>query len=62
MPSTPVEPWVDPVIEVYKRDVDRTLLRESLRWSVEQRVEALKEMQRASIELQRAMREATGRS
>lgn len=62
MPGTPVEPWVDPVIEVYKRDVDRTLLRESLRWSVEQRVEALKEMQRASIELQRAMREATGRS
>lgn len=62
MPDTPVEPWVDPVIEAYKRDVDRTLLRESLRWSVEQRFEALKEMQRASIELQRAMREATGRS
>jgi hypothetical protein len=28
----------DPVIEVYKRDVDRTLLRENLKLSVEQRL------------------------
>ena len=28
----------DPVVEVYKRDVDRTLIREQLRRSVDQRV------------------------
>lgn len=28
----------DPVIEAYKRDVDRTLLRENLKLSVEQRL------------------------
>jgi hypothetical protein len=35
----PLEP--DPVIEAYKRDVDRTLLRENLKRSVEERIEAL---------------------
>ncbi|MCU0649723.1 MAG: hypothetical protein MUF00_17165 [Gemmatimonadaceae bacterium] len=39
----------DPVIEAYKRDVDRTLLRENLRLSPEQRV----------IALQRAIRQIT---
>jgi len=34
-------PEPDPVIEAYKRDVDRTLLRENLRRSVEERIEAL---------------------
>jgi hypothetical protein len=28
----------DPVIEVYKKDVDRTLLRENLKLSVEERI------------------------
>ena len=32
----PLEP--DPVIEAYKRDVDRTLIREQLRRSVDERV------------------------
>jgi len=31
----------DPVIEVYKKDVDRTLLRENLKLTVEQRIEKL---------------------
>ena len=30
--------WPDPVIEVYKRDVDRTLLREALKLTPEQRL------------------------
>jgi hypothetical protein len=31
----------DPVIEVYKKDVDRTLLRENLRLTVDQRLRKL---------------------
>ena len=38
-PLEPLEP--DPVIEAYKRDVDRTLLRENLKRTVEERIEAL---------------------
>ncbi len=29
--ETSAGPWSDPVIEVYKRDVDRTFLREALK-------------------------------
>ena len=47
----------DPVIEVYKRDVDRTLIRESLRLSVEQRFEKLMRLQQFAEELRRAGRE-----
>lgn len=39
----PLEP--DPVIEAYKRDVDRTLIRENLKLSVEQRIENLMRLQ-----------------
>jgi hypothetical protein len=35
----PIEP--DPVIEAYKRDVDRTLLRENLKQTPDARVRAL---------------------
>lgn len=35
----PIEPG--PVVEAYKRDVDRTVLSQSLRRSVEERLEAL---------------------
>jgi hypothetical protein len=31
--------YVDPVIEVYKKDVDRTLLRENLKLTVQERFE-----------------------
>jgi hypothetical protein len=44
----------DPVIEVYKRDVDRSLLRENLRRTVEERFERLVELQRFAAELKRA--------
>ncbi len=30
--------YCDPVIEVYKKDVDRTLLRENLKLTVEERI------------------------
>jgi hypothetical protein len=46
------------VIEAYKKDVDRTLLRENLKLTVTERFEQLMEMQRFAEELQRAGREA----
>jgi hypothetical protein len=48
----------DPVIEAYKRDVDRTLLRENLKRSPEERLRNLMELQRFAEELQRAGRAA----
>ena len=50
----------DPVIEAYKREVDRTLLRENLKLDVEQRLHHLMELQKFAEELQRAGR-ALGR-
>ncbi len=50
----PVEP--DPVIEVYKRDIDRTLIRQNLKRTVSERLEALMELQRFREELRRAGR------
>lgn len=47
----------DPVIEAYKKDVDRTLIRENLRLTVEQRFENLMRLQRFAEELRRAGRE-----
>lgn len=39
MPRPPLAPadFVDPVIEFYKKDVDRSLLRENLKLTVQQR-------------------------
>ena len=51
-PAQPME--ADPVIELYKKDVDRTLLRENLKLSVEERFLRLMELQRFAEELQRA--------
>jgi len=52
----------DPVIEAYKKDVDRTLLRENLKLPVEDRFRKLKELQRLAQELQRAGRKARSRA
>lgn len=52
---------MDDVIEVYKRDVDRTLLRENLKKTPTERLETLQEMQRFAEELHRAGREARSR-
>jgi hypothetical protein len=51
----------DPVTEAYKRHVDRTLIRENLRLSVEERFDALMRLQQFAEELQRAGREARRR-
>jgi hypothetical protein len=40
----------DPVIDAYKKDVDRTLLRENLKRSVAERVAKLVELQRLAEE------------
>lgn len=44
----------DPVIELYKEGVDRTLLRENLRRSPEERLRALQALQVFAAELRRA--------
>jgi len=44
----------DPVTEAYKRDIDRTLLRENLTLTVEERFLKLMELQRFAAELRRA--------
>lgn len=46
----------DPVIEAYKRDIDRTSIRENLRRSPEERVRNLQALQRFAEELRRAGR------
>lgn len=56
MKKPTIEP--DPVIEFYKKDVDRTLIRENLKLSVEQRFLKLFELQKFAEELQRAGKEA----
>ena len=44
----------DPVIEAYKKDVDRTLLRENLKLTVEERLRNLMRLQRFAEEMRRA--------
>ena len=36
-----IAPYVDPVVEFYKKDIDRTLLRENLKLTVQQRLDKL---------------------
>ncbi len=54
IPDSRFEP--DPVIEAYKRDVDRTLLRENLRRSVAERLDNLLALQRLAEEARKAER------
>lgn len=54
-----IEP--DPVIEAYKQHVDRTLLRQNLRRSPQERWDNLRAAQRLADELRRAGAEARGR-
>lgn len=55
------ETQVDPVVEAYKKDVDRTLLRANLRKTPDERVRELVRLLAFAEELRRAGREATGR-
>jgi transcriptional regulator with XRE-family HTH domain len=45
----------DPIIEAYKRDVDRTLLRENLRRTADERLTSLVALQRFGEDLERAV-------
>ena len=47
-------PHTDPVIEFYKKDVDRTLIRRNLSLTVEERLRQLAELQAFAKELRRA--------
>ena len=50
----PLEP--DPVIEFFKKDIDRTLIRENLKLSYEQRLRKLMQLQRFAEQLREAGR------
>jgi hypothetical protein len=53
--SLALDPYaVDPIVEVYKRDVDRTLIRENLRRTPEERIRRLENLQEFAAELRRA--------
>lgn len=54
-----IEP--DPVIEAYKKDIDRTLIRENLKLTPEQRVLQLMNLQAFAEELQAAGRRSRRR-
>ena len=56
--NLPSRPRKDPVIEAYKKGIDKTLIRENLRLTVDQRFEQLMKLQEFAEELQRAGREA----
>ena len=55
-----IEP--DPVIEAYKKDVDRTLIRENLRRTVDERLQGLIAMRDWVAETNRARKRARRRS
>lgn len=56
----PVVSSIDKIIELYKRDVDRTLLREQLRKTPDQRVRELVALERFAATLRQAARKALG--
>lgn len=53
---------MDAIIELYKKDVDRTLLRENLKLSIEQRILNMQNLQRQLLELRRAGAEQRARA
>lgn len=52
---------IDDIIDLYKKDVDRTLLRENLKLTVEQRLLNLMELQAFAEEMRRAGKAARAR-
>ena len=58
MSDTIVEPWTDPVVAAYKRDVDRTLLRENLKLTPEERLLKLQDFVRFLAEVRAAGKNA----
>jgi hypothetical protein len=49
---------VDPVVEAYKKDIDRTLIRENLKLSVEERFRKAMALARFAEEMRTAGRKA----
>lgn len=49
---------LDPVIEAYKKDIDRTLIRENLKLTLEQRFQKAMALARFAEELRRARQRA----
>jgi hypothetical protein len=58
MADEPVSLEPNPVIEAYKKDVDRTLLRENLKLTPDQRLDKLQAFVRFAAELREAGRRA----
>jgi hypothetical protein len=56
MNSDSLSHYVDPVIEFYKKDVDRTLLRENLKLTVQERFEKFERFMEYVQELREAGR------
>jgi hypothetical protein len=56
MTPEPLQPGPDPVVEAYKRDVDRTLPRRNLRLTPTERLDNLRKLQDFAAELRRAAR------
>ena len=50
----------DPVIEAYKKDVDRTLIRENLKLTVQERLDNLVSLQEFADELQKHLKKKDG--
>ena len=57
-PAYGPDPTVDPVVEAYKKDVDRTLLRENLKLTPGQRVEKLQRFMRDFAAIRGAARKS----
>jgi hypothetical protein len=57
----PGDDYRDPVVEAYKKDIDRTLIRENLKLTVEERFRKAMALQRFAEELRRAGRELRSR-
>lgn len=60
-PWTATVPASDPVVELYKRDVDRTLFERNLRLTPSERLEQLQRFVALIFELQQARRAARSR-
>ena len=56
------ERYIDPIIRLYMKDVDRTLIRENLKLSVTQRLEKLMALQETAEELRAAGRRLKSQS
>jgi hypothetical protein len=57
VPMAPAD-YCDPVIEAYKKDVDRTLLRENLKLTVEERFRKFESFMECFYELREAGRKS----